>query len=253
MSQDIGLVVPTIACELPVLARCRSEFAKHGVIVAVSDARFIDMTRDKRVTAQWFRERGLQTPRVINSRADVRFPLFAKPYDGSSSERAQLVLDAAQLTAQLLDDPRMMFTEYLSPTEYDEYTLDMYYSDDGQLKCIVPRLRIETRSGELSKGRTARIAALSMLRERFGKVSGARGCIAMQIFVHRQSEAVYGIEINARFDGGYPLSYEAGANFPGWLIQEHFFGVQNQFFDEWENDLTMLRYDDHVVVRLEAA
>jgi carbamoyl-phosphate synthase large subunit len=92
-----------------------------------------------------------------------------------------------------------------------------------------------------------------MLRERFGKVAGARGCITMQIFVHRQSQTVYGIEINARFGGGYPLSYEAGANFPGWLIQEHFFGVRNEFFDGWENDLTMLRYDEHVVVRLNAA
>jgi carbamoyl-phosphate synthase large subunit len=253
IANEIGLVVPTIDPELPILARCRGEFARHGIVLAVSDARFVDTSRDKRITAEWFRERGLQTPRAINSRADVQFPLFAKPYDGSCSKGAQVIADAAQLTAKLLDDPRMMFTEYLSPAEHDEYTLDMYFSDSGQLKCIVPRLRMETRGGEVSKGRTTRIAAMPMLRERFGNVPGARGCITMQIFVHRQSPAVYGIEINARFGGGYPLAYEAGANFPRWLIEEHFFGVPNEFFDDWESDLTMLRYDEHVVVRLAAA
>ena len=253
MSHDIGLVVPITDCELPVLARCRGEFAKHGVIVVVSDARFVDMSRDKRIAAQWFRARGLQTPRVINSRADVHFPLFAKPYEGSSSQGAHLIIDAAQLTAQLLDDPRIMFTEYLSPAEYDDYTLDMYYCDDGQLNCIVPRQRIETRNGKVSSGRTARIPALPMLRERFGKVAGARGCITMQILVHRQSQVVYGIDINARFGGGYPLSYEAGANFPAWLIQEHFFGVRNEFFEGWQNDLTVPRYDEHIIVRRSAA
>ncbi len=253
VSHDIGLVVPTIDPELPVLARCRSEFARHDIVVAVSDPAFVEMSRDKRITARWFRERGLQTPRSIDTRDDVRYPLFAKPYDGSCSQGARVIADAAQLTHELLDDPRTMITEYLSPADHEEYTLDMYFSNAGALKCIVPRLRIETRGGEVSKSRTARIPAIPLLRERFGAVAGARGCITMQVFVHRRSQTLYGIEINARFGGGYPLSYEAGANFPRWMIQESLFGVSSEFFDGWESNLTMLRYDEHVVVRTAAA
>ncbi len=213
MSHDIGLVVPMIDPELPVLVRWRNEFSEHGVITAVSDAEFVDMSRDKRETARWFLKRGLQIPRAVNPRDATEFPLFAKPFDGSCSKGARVIADASQLTPSLLEESRLMFTEYLPPVEYDEYTLDMYFSDNGTLKCVVPRLRLETRGGEVSKGRTARIPALPMLRKCFDVVAGARGCITMQIFVHRRSQAVYGIEINARFGGGYPLSYEAVREF----------------------------------------
>jgi carbamoyl-phosphate synthase large subunit len=250
---DIALVVPTNDRELPILARHRREFAEHGIVVAVSDPKFTDIARDRRMAAEWFREHDLRTPRPVHSRLDAKFPLFAQHCNGLLSGRSQLVTSASQLAAQLLDDPEVLFTEYLSPQHFDEYTLDMYYSNDGELRCIVPRLRIEARGGEVSKGRTARIPAMSMLRARFGRIPGARGCITMKISIHRQTEAIYGMDIKARFGGGYPLSYEAGANFPRWLIEEHFFGVPTDYFDAWETDLTMLRYDEHVVVRIPAA
>jgi carbamoyl-phosphate synthase large subunit len=92
-----------------------------------------------------------------------------------------------------------------------------------------------------------------VLRDRLGSIEHARGCITLQLFVHRQSQEAYAIEINPRFGGGYPLSYEAGANFPRWLIQEYLLGMPVEFCDAWESDLTMLRYDDHVIVRGAAA
>jgi carbamoyl-phosphate synthase large subunit len=179
--------------------------------------------------------------------------MFAKPYDGSCSQDTHVIESSDDLTVALLADSRMMFVEYLSPLAHDEYTIDMYYSRDGELKCLVPRLRMETRAGEVSKGRTRRIPAVGVLRERLGIIQGARGCVTLQVFVHRQSQAVYGIEINPRFGGGYPLSYEAGANFPRWLLREYLLGKSVEFFDAWESDVTMLRYDDHVIVRGTAA
>jgi carbamoyl-phosphate synthase large subunit len=146
-----------------------------------------------------------------------------------------------------------MFVDYLSPDEHDEYTIDMYYSRHDELKCLVPRLRIETRAGEVSKGRTSRIRAMDELRERMGTIEGARGCITLQVFVERASGTVSAIEINPRFGGGFPLSYEAGANYPRWLIEEYLLGKTIESFDDWESDLTMLRYDAHVVVRGAAA
>jgi carbamoyl-phosphate synthase large subunit len=223
------------------------------VQIAVSSADFVGICRDKRKTSPWFASRGLTAPRVVNGRAATDFPIFAKPYNGSCGQDARVVALPSELTPKLLDDPRMMFVEYLSPAEHDEYTIDMYYSRDGKLRCLVPRLRIETRAGEVSKSRTARIDAIDTLRDRLGSVDGARGCITLQIFVNRHSNAIYGIEINPRFGGGYPLSYEAGANFPRWLIEEYLWEKPVEFCDDWESELTMLRYDDHVVVRGTAA
>lgn len=250
---EIGLVVPTIDTELLLLARHRDAFAAQGVTVAVSDESFIQLTRDKRATSRWFVERGLPVPETIDIRVAPRFPLFARPYNGSCSRNTAVIRDAGQLTDALRADTQMLFTEYLSPADHDEYSVDMYYSRDGVLRCAVPRLRIETRQGEVSKGRTARIAAAQLLHEPFGRIAGARGCITLQMFINRQTGAAYGIEVNARFGGGYPLSYEAGANFPRWLIEEYLLGRPIEFFDNWERDLTMLRYDEHVLVRGAAA
>ncbi|RTZ49695.1 hypothetical protein EJ377_05105 [Chryseobacterium arthrosphaerae] len=58
-----------------------------------------------------------------------------------------------------------------------------------------------------------------------------------------------GIEINPRFGGGYPLSYLAGANYPEWLLKEYFMGHDIPYFEDWEDNLLMLRYDDEVLVR----
>jgi carbamoyl-phosphate synthase large subunit len=252
-AHEIGLVVPTIDPELPVLAARRDEFASRGVMAVVSDSDFVRTCRDKRRITHWFQALGLQSPRLINPRSVPRFPMFAKPYDGSCSQDTHVIESSDDLTVALLADSRMMFVEYLSPLAHDEYTIDMYYSRDGELKCLVPRLRMETRAGEVSKGRTRRIPAVDVLRERLGIIQGARGCVTLQVFVHRQSQAVYGIEINPRFGGGYPLSYEAGANFPRWLLREYLLGKSVEFFDAWESDVTMLRYDDHVIVRGTAA
>ena len=56
------------------------------------------------------------------------------------------------------------------------------------------------------------------------------------------------IEINPRFGGGYPLSYSAGANYPGWLIAEYLQGKQLSKFSSWQANLLMLRYDQQILI-----
>lgn len=68
------------------------------------------------------------------------------------------------------------------------------------------------------------------------------------IFFNPNTKRIIGIEINPRFGGGYPLSYLAGANYPKYLIEEYLLGKEILFFDEWEANLLMLRYDDEVLV-----
>ena len=55
------------------------------------------------------------------------------------------------------------------------------------------------------------------------------------------------IEINPRFSGGFPLTSASGADFPSWLIDEHFLDKEIPFFDSWEPNLLMLRYDSKVL------
>lgn len=244
--ENVGLIIPTIDTELLVLAKHRELFASEGIHLIVSDEELIKNCRDKRLTADLFKRIGIDTPIIFNREA-IKFPCFAKPYDGSCSVGAAVVKDQQAISNSMLMDPKIMFMELIDDS-YQEYTVDAYYDRHGLLRCFVPRQRIETRGGEVSKGVTRKNHVFTYLREKLQLLKGARGCITLQLFSNFDTGRFAALEINPRFGGGYPLSYSAGANYPGWLIDEYFMGKKISNFDGWEKDLLMLRYDEKILV-----
>jgi carbamoyl-phosphate synthase large subunit len=116
------------------------------------------------------------------------------------------------------------------------------------VKCIIPRERIEVRAGEISKGRTVKNAIIPFLKEKLGYIEGCVGCICVQLFFHPEHQDIIGIDINPRFGGGYPLSYMSGGNFPELLIREYLLDEEIEYFDNWKDNLLMLRFDDAVYI-----
>jgi carbamoyl-phosphate synthase large subunit len=243
----IRMIVPTIDTELQVLSEHRDCFESKGIHVIVSAKAFVDACRDKRMINEFFTERNIEIPKTID-KENPTFPLFIKPFDGSLSVDTFLVNSMEQLTEYQLTNPKLMFMEYMDRNEYDEYTIDMYYGRDHQVKAIVPRLRMLVRAGEINKGLTCKNEIVAILKDKLGYIEGAIGCLTTQVFLGRTNRRMVGIEINPRFGGGYPLSYLAGANFPGWLISEYFLNKPVSYMESWEQDLLMLRYDDEVLV-----
>ena len=245
-AQSIGLVVPTIDTELLLLAQHREAFAAQGIQLVISDVSLVSACRDKRITARLFADLGIESPAVYD-REVVRFPCFAKPFDGSRSIGARALADSRMLDDEMRANPKMMFMALVDAT-HTEFTVDAYFDRSGQLACMVPRQRIEVRDGEISKGATRRHSVYDYLLPKLKALQGARGCLTLQLFANLQTGSFSAIEINPRFGGGFPLSYSAGANYPGWLIDEYLLGKPVPFFDGWEADLLMLRYDAKVLV-----
>jgi carbamoyl-phosphate synthase large subunit len=245
-AQSIGLVVPTIDTELLLLSQHRHEFAANDIALIISDEELVRLCRDKRLTAALFNDLGIDTPRIYD-RATIQFPCFVKPYDGSCSIGAAMIQSAEMLTESMLVDEKMMFMELVDGT-HTEFTVDAYYDRNECLACIVPRQRIEVRAGEISKGITRRHYIYEYLLSKLQKLKGARGCITLQLFANEETGRFAALEINPRFGGGYPLSYSAGANYPGWLIDEYLMNKPVRFFDGWESNLMMLRYDSKVLI-----
>lgn len=244
--EKISLVIPTIDTELLLLAQNRGLFASLGIDLIVSDTVLVQKCRDKRLTAKLFSELNIATPEIFD-RSKIKFPCFAKPYDGSCSIGAAPIFTREMLTDAVLADEKMMFMELIDAS-YEEYTVDAYYDREGSLRCFVPRQRIEVRAGEINKGVTRRHHVYDYLLDKLKLVYGARGCITLQLFCKADALNVAALEINPRFGGGFPLSYSAGANYPGWLIDEYLLGKEVNFKDDWEADLLMLRYDAKVLV-----
>ena len=244
---DVGMIIATIDTELLLLADLKEKFREKGIHVMVSDKAFVTMCRDKRNTGAFFESHGVRVPKEVD-KYHPTFPLFAKPYDGSLSTNLHYIKTADELTQEILDDPKLLFMEYIDKKVYKEYTVDMYFGKDNRVKCIVPRERIEIRAGEINKGRAEKNEILYFLKEKLGYIEGCVGCICVQLFFHPETKDMVGIEINPRFGGGYPLTYMAGGNFPELLIREYFLGEDVEYFDNWKDGMLMLRFDDAIFV-----
>lgn len=246
IEQNIQLVIPTIDTELTALAKIKSHFSDLGITIVVSDLALVNACRDKRLTHDLFDDIQIDVPATYNLDS-IQFPCFAKPVSGSLSKNIRILNSQAELDSWTIDLEDMMFMEVISSDEFDEYTVDIYYSKCGTLKCVVPRQRIEVRGGEISKGKTQK-SVVSLIEKSMMNVAGAFGCLTLQIFKSKTSDKIFGIEINPRFGGGFPLSNAAGAKYPEFLIREIFLNENIEYFRGWEDQLLMLRYDAEVFV-----
>lgn len=245
-ANGVRLVIPTIDTELLVLSQHREEFLQNGIQIMISDPEFISICRDKRNSDEYFRAHRIKVPDPIDPHHPI-FPIFAKPYDGSLSTNIHVIDSAEKLTENLLSDPKLMFMELIDKRLYREYSIDLYYGDSGEIKCIVPRERIEIRAGEINKGATRKNGLVDIIKNRMESLKGVRGVLCLQVFYREEEDDVIGIEINPRFGGGFPLSYGAGANYPAMLIEEYIFGKQHDYTDSWRDNTIMLRYDSQVI------
>lgn len=244
-NSSIKLVIPTIDTDLEKLSKAKDSFKEIGCHISVPDTEFVTACRDKRKTAGLFKSLKIASPKIYDS-SSMNFPCFCKPYNGSSSVGAFVLNNKAELTDNILKNKNNMYMELIGK-EYIEVTVDCYFSRQNELKCLVPRERIEIRSGEVSKGVTRKNIVYNYLLERLKNIPGVVGCITVQVFYNKETGDIKGLEINPRFGGGYPLSYAAGANYPLYLLKEYIGNEVIDFCDNWEADLLMLRYDAKVL------
>lgn len=247
-ANNITLVIPTIDTELKVLANKKAELLKHGITAIVPAESFVDLCRDKRAIHTFFEDNGIAVAKEY-SKYDYKLPLFIKPINGSRSVDTYLIRKHEDLTEYHFKNDDLMFLEYLDHEAFQEYTCDLYYDTTHHLKCVVPRQRLEVRDGEVNKCNTEKGELVTYVKEKLNYIDGAIGCLTAQFFKHKTTGIIYGIEINARFGGGFPLAYFAGANYPKWIINEYLEKQTSlEYFQDWEDKLLMLRYDHEVLV-----
>ena len=244
---NISLIIPTIDTELLLLSENAKKLLIEGVTPVISSVDLVTICGDKRLTHKFFESHGVKTAKEY-LKTDYKLPLFIKPVDGSRSIDTFIILKKEDFRDNYFEDKKLMFLEYLDHNLYDEYTCDLYYGKDFKLKCVVPRRRIEVRDGEVNKGRTEKNSLIQYVKKHLEFIDGARGCLTVQFFKHKSEDTIIGIEINPRFGGGFPLSYFAGANYPKWIIQEYMLNQQIEPFDDWEDNLLMLRYDNEILI-----
>ncbi len=241
--ESISLVVPTIDTELLVLAQNADAFTALGAVVLVSDPEAVRITSDKEISSTWLSTRGFPRPAQysIEDALDglTGWPLFFKPKLGSGSIGARKVESQSQL--RLCVEAYDGVLEGFAPGP--EYTVDVYVDRNGRARSAVPRERIETRAGEVSKGITRRRNDLSEVASGVAEaLPGSWGPITVQLIEDSDGNVLV-MEVNPRLAGGFPLSHHAGArHIEAALAESLGLECKDSMFD-WKEGRLMLRFD----------
>lgn len=234
----VGAIISLNDLELPILAANRMRFESEGVRVIVSSPEVIDICFDKYRTAEWLRSIGLDTPRTYVclesaeeaiSCGELSFPLVLKPRWGSCSIGIEFVNNPAELretyAALLRKVKDSILASASTGREYiliqekitgQEYGLDIMNDLEGRNRGVAVKKKLAMRAGETDKAVTVDDDRMRAIGRTIGRELGHIGNLDVDVFESNGRHVI--LELNPRFGGGFPFSYEAGANLPGALI-----------------------------------
>ncbi|MDP1417448.1 ATP-grasp domain-containing protein [Peribacillus simplex] len=243
--ENIALIVPTIDTDLLLLAENKTNIEKQtNAKVLISDTSVIKICRDKINTQNFLEENSFGVPKMYTNEeltnGDIQFPLFIKPKSGSSSKDIYKVNNSNELKIYkgIVDNP--VIQDFM---EGEEYTIDVFLDFESNIITIVPRLRMSTRSGEISKGKIVKdreiINDVTKLMKRLKPV----GHITVQLM--KTKKGIEYIEINPRFGGGAPMSIQSGADSCENLFKL-LLGQKLLYNEKYKENLTFLRFDSSI-------
>lgn len=236
---NIDALISLNDLELPILAENKSRFESLGVKVIVSDSKVIEIAFDKYKTAQWVESLGLKSPKTYVTledaknaikKGEIQFPLFMKPRWGSGSIGLETIADMDELdiyynlllkkikrtilATASVGDEYILIQEKLTGNEYG---LDIMNDLCGKNVGVSVKQKLAMRAGETDKAITVDLPEVYEIGR---KIGDALGHIAnLDVDVMQRANGDYCVlELNPRFGGGYPFSYEAGVNMPKAII-----------------------------------
>lgn len=239
LEQQVTAVLPSIHESVPALLRCRRALEDAGVRVLLPDDAVTRACLDKRATATLFQEAGLRPVPEVPADSPP-FPSVLKALDGAGGRGVFMLDNALDLAAAREKVNRHKANNYIVQEfiDGDEYTIDALCDWDGRVLVAVPRVRIQTKGGETTRGRTVRHPGILAAVEALAKRHRFCGLVTIQCF-ERNGEVLFS-EINPRFGGGMTFSAAAGAPFAD-LLHSLLDGQRPAPVTEWREGASFVR------------
>lgn len=245
--EGIRLVIPTIDTDLLLLSEERERIeSESGAVVLISSTDVISICRDKINTQKFLEENEFKIPKMYSEEeldsGEIEFPLFIKPKSGSSSINTFKVNNIEELATyrSLIKEP--IVQDFM---EGKEFTIDVFLDFDGNLITVVPRFRMATRSGEISKGKIIKDREIIEDIKRLVEVLKPIGHITVQLM--KTNKGIEYIEINPRFGGGAPMSIQSGADSCENLYRL-LMGENLEYNENYRDNIMFFRFDNSICV-----
>lgn len=225
--------------ELPILAANKASFENAGTKVVVSSPEVIDICFDKLRTCEYVQSLGIKVPKTYSNlqsalnaieTGELKYPVVIKPRWGSASIGIEFVnnhddlcimyeLIKRKTSKGILGEVSQHDKDFILIQEKisgEEYGLDVMNDLEGRNVGVAVKRKLSMRAGETDKAVTVDNAELRHIGEVIGTNLAHIGNLDCDIL--EMNGEYYMLELNPRFGGGFPFSYEAGVNFPKALI-----------------------------------
>jgi len=239
--KEIDTIISLNDLELSVLANNKECIESAGIRLLVSHKDIIDICFDKLKTYQFLTANSILTPMTYSSidslnRAielkEIQFPIVIKPRWGSASiginfaeniEEVLLEKDllSIQLSKSILDiasksdiKEAILFQENISGKEYG---LDILNDFNGIFVTCIIKKKLAMRAGETDKAMVIENPELFNIGKEIA--TNLRHIGILDCDVLEKDGKFYVLELNPRFGGGYPFSYEAGVDIPDAYVK----------------------------------
>ncbi|GHV80074.1 hypothetical protein AGMMS49944_18650 [Spirochaetia bacterium] len=217
LKYKIDVFIPTHSEEISIVSENKDKIEKiiKGKLL-VCDIQTIRIFENKLNAYIEVNKKGIRCPRIIYNDADIKqFPVLLKPKIGSGSCGIIKIntIDEYNLYAS---NTSLFFTDYY---DWDEYTVDCFFSRNFGLVDYYIRKRIKSIGGAVSITESAMEIDISreirILENEFAFI----GPVNFQFF-YQGGEKIF-FDFNLRFaSGGLPLAVHSGLNIPNLLLQE---------------------------------
>jgi carbamoyl-phosphate synthase large subunit len=231
----LDIILPFVDGAIDIAARCRARLPH--VFIPVSEADTATLMFDKVEAAKAFKEAALPIPKTYNV-LNAELPAIAKPRHGSSSKGIKVFHNMADLM-HLENIKNYLIQEYI--TNMEEYTVDCYVTQEGEILCTVPRIRLEVMGGEVTRTRTCHLPEMEDMAHKVIDFFHLRGPVTLQFLHDLDKERFLLMEINPRLGGGVICSIKAGAPIPDYIIGEALHQKLTKC-DDWRNNTLMTRF-----------
>lgn len=237
---EIDIILPFVDGAIEIASKVKHQLP--GVFIPVGDFETNRTMFDKVSAARAFENAGIPIPRTYTA-INAKMPAIAKPRKGSASRGIKIFHTLDELM-QLENLGDYLVQEYLE--NKDEYTVDCYVSQEGEILTIVPRVRLEVMGGEVTRTITCRNVTLDRLSREVIAKFNLRGPVTLQ-FLHDLDRNRYLLmEVNPRLGGGVVCSIYAGAPITDYIIDESR-GITLKPCDDWAYNTLMARYQKEAI------
>jgi len=241
VKENVSMIVSLFDIDLPYLAIAKPRFEEHGITVVISSPEVIEIANDKYKTYQYLKKLNIRTPKTycyydealtaIDNK-EIDYPLIIKPRWGMGSLSVYKADTEEELDFYYKHVQKQIKNSYLSKLSSSkvdetvliqefidgkEYGIDIFNSLDGEFILSVEKEKLAMRSGETDGAIVVKNDTLSQLSKKISTQLKHIGNLDIDVLF--DGKEYYVLEFNARFGGGFPFSYLAGANLPELLIK----------------------------------